>query len=349
MPAENPTVSIVVPNYNYASALAHCLRAATAQSYQPTEVIVVDDNSTDDSVAVAHSFGVRVLHTPRNSGVSTARNIGAREAIGDILFFVDSDVALAPDAVANAVAALSANPQAGAVCGVYEPTPMVPSTRIKEYRTLHHSFWMTASAGPIETLHTAMCAMPAAVFAEIGPFNERLRHSEDGEYGSRICAQYQVLSCPDVHGRHDHDATIGIVLSKVFHRTRLHIPLFVGQRGLRGEYATGSRAAGSMATVLALLTVALTALSPLWAAVPVVLIGLAIASDLDIYRYVLRIKGMRFLGYFALVQLAVNLFIAAGALAGLIQWITRTSFRHIYDTPVREPAQAGNDQFTGAA
>jgi glycosyltransferase involved in cell wall biosynthesis len=106
-----PLVSIIVPNYNYARTLRLCLRAIRAQTYEPLEVLVVDDCSTDNSAQIARSMGVRVVRTPHNAGVAAARNLGAEHAGGEILIFVDSDVAMNPDAVANAVALLAAEPR----------------------------------------------------------------------------------------------------------------------------------------------------------------------------------------------------------------------------------------------
>ena len=96
--SDKPLVSVIIPNYNYAKTLRLTLGSVRAQTYPALEVIVVDDGSTDDSIAVAESFGVTVLRTPSNGGCASARNLGVRHSSGEILFFLDSDVALAPTA-----------------------------------------------------------------------------------------------------------------------------------------------------------------------------------------------------------------------------------------------------------
>ncbi|GAB3845310.1 hypothetical protein GCM10029963_23440 [Micromonospora andamanensis] len=65
---KQPLVSVIVPNYNYARALHLCLDSLRAQTYPHLEIIVVDDCSTDDSVAVAEAHGARVTRTPYNGG-----------------------------------------------------------------------------------------------------------------------------------------------------------------------------------------------------------------------------------------------------------------------------------------
>ncbi|HET8708738.1 MAG TPA: glycosyltransferase, partial [Candidatus Saccharimonadales bacterium] len=95
--------SIVIPVYNEADQLAACLEAIAAQTVQPLEVIIVDNNSSDDTVAVARLFPfVRILHEPRQ-GVVYARNCGFDAARGDIIGRIDADSRLSPDWVANVV------------------------------------------------------------------------------------------------------------------------------------------------------------------------------------------------------------------------------------------------------
>ena len=199
----HPLVSVIIPNYNYATSLPACIEAAQAQTYPAVEVIVVDDCSTDDSLALARASGARVLRTESNGGVSVARNLGADHARGEILFFVDSDVALAPDAVAAAVEILQSEGAPGAVCGMYEAEPMVPDTFVKRYRAIQQFVWFTEVDGPIPGLHSALCAIPTSVFREVGPFNTRLRWTEEQDYGFRLNQRYEVFTAGTLTGTFD--------------------------------------------------------------------------------------------------------------------------------------------------
>jgi glycosyltransferase involved in cell wall biosynthesis len=88
---KNKRVSVVVPVYNEEESLAACLEAIAKQTVQPHEVIVVDNNSTDNTVAVALRFPfVRVLHEP-HQGVVYARTTGFDAARGDIIGRLDAD------------------------------------------------------------------------------------------------------------------------------------------------------------------------------------------------------------------------------------------------------------------
>ena len=99
-------VSIVIRNYNYGNYLPDALDSALAQTHASTEVIVVDDGSTDLSQDVLASYGasIRVVYqTHRGEGAAVNAGFGA--ARGDIVIFLDADDVLAPDAAARVAAA----------------------------------------------------------------------------------------------------------------------------------------------------------------------------------------------------------------------------------------------------
>lgn len=112
--AGDPLVSIVIPAYNYAEYLAEAIDSALAQRGARTEVLVIDDGSTDDTPAVLAAYGDQILvHRQTNAGLSAARNVGARLASGELLVYLDADNRLHPDFVARSVDALREHPTAG--------------------------------------------------------------------------------------------------------------------------------------------------------------------------------------------------------------------------------------------
>jgi CDP-glycerol glycerophosphotransferase len=102
-----PKVTIVVPVYNVERYLALCLQSICAQNYKNLEVILVIDGSTDNSLAIARKFQSKLdLHILEqdNAGLSAARNAGVRAIEKtDYLMFLDSDDALAPQALHSMV------------------------------------------------------------------------------------------------------------------------------------------------------------------------------------------------------------------------------------------------------
>jgi len=105
-----PLVSIVVNNYNYAPFLRQSIESALAQEYSRTEVVVVDDASTDGSPDIIRSFGNRIVAVlqDRNGGQAAALNAGFSASKGALVIFLDSDDYLYPTAVARAVSARKA-------------------------------------------------------------------------------------------------------------------------------------------------------------------------------------------------------------------------------------------------
>ncbi|MFF3441215.1 glycosyltransferase family 2 protein [Streptosporangium sp. NPDC002721] len=337
-----PLVSVVVPNYNYATSLELCLRALQEQTYRPIELIMVDDGSTDDSVAVAERLGVRVVHTERNMGVAGARNLGITHARGEILVFVDSDVAAYPDAVEVAVGMLAADPRLGAVCSIHDPEPLIRDSLVEEYRALQYYYWTASSEGPISFLFPAMVAMPRHVYDEVGPFNTRLRETEEVDYGHRLTQRYDMVLTSKVRSRHDHDDELSKLLRKLFKRGRARVPLYARRKRFARGFETSNRAGGSLAALAALATLPALAFGPAGAALPALALAVSILADLGMYRFVLRRRGPIFLLYYGAVHFVVNVTIAAGVAAGVAQWLCSARFRGLYDSDLlARPSAAG--------
>lgn len=110
-PVERPSVSIAITNYNYARFLRTCIDSALGQTYPDVEVIVVDDVSIDGSREVIASYGEKVKQCfrERNGGHAAAFNTGFEVSSGNIVFFLDADDFLYPEAVSEAVDAFEAD------------------------------------------------------------------------------------------------------------------------------------------------------------------------------------------------------------------------------------------------
>jgi hypothetical protein len=102
-------VSIVITNYNYGRFLSRCIDSALAQTHSKTEVVVVDDASSDDSREVIRSYSDRVITVllADNSGQGAAFNAGFGACHGDVVLFLDADDWLYPDAAARVSGAVA--------------------------------------------------------------------------------------------------------------------------------------------------------------------------------------------------------------------------------------------------
>lgn len=106
-----PSVTIIIDNYNYGRFLDEAITSALQQTYPCVEVIVVDDGSTDESHTIIGRYGDRIIPILKpNGGQASAFNAGFARSQGDIVIFLDADDALLPDTVARVVQAFQCRP-----------------------------------------------------------------------------------------------------------------------------------------------------------------------------------------------------------------------------------------------
>ncbi|HSM57577.1 MAG TPA: glycosyltransferase, partial [Candidatus Sulfomarinibacteraceae bacterium] len=109
-------VSIVINNYNYGHFLRDAIDSALQQTYDPLEVIVVDDGSTDDSHAIIEAYGERIIPIfKENGGQASALNAGFARSQGEIVIFLDADDVLHTAIAEKVVAAYTDAPEAARV------------------------------------------------------------------------------------------------------------------------------------------------------------------------------------------------------------------------------------------
>lgn len=176
------TVRVVIPTFNRAASVGRAVTSVLDQSYEPLEVVVVDDGSTDDTAQVLATLAdprLRVLRQP-NAGVAAARNAGAADAAdGTLLTFLDSDdealpgwiemfVGLARGSRVVSSAMLYVGPDGSA--DPVLPQPLGPSYFNQEGLFLAGAF-----------------ALPVALFREVGGYTEGLAYSENTDLAIRLC------------------------------------------------------------------------------------------------------------------------------------------------------------------
>lgn len=182
----SPHVSVIIPCYNGALFLKATLDSVFAQNYADFEVIVIDDGSTDGTRHILKEFGdrLRVVST-ENRGVSAARNLGTKMALGALIQYLDADDLLRPNALASRVQALK-----GIVYGVAlsEWQEMRETAPGQYHFSAHGRPNFDALADPEESIFAGFWAPPAAVMytreivARIGGWNEKLPVIQDARF-----------------------------------------------------------------------------------------------------------------------------------------------------------------------
>ena len=153
----------------------------------PDEIIVVADGDTDGSWRVGEEFGAKVLRIPEPQGPAHARNLGAQAAQGDILFFLDADAVIYPDAIRQIETAFSNHPQLAALFGSYDDEPG-ENNFLSQYKNLFHHYVHQNSQEEASTFWSGCGAIRRKVFMELGGFDESYTKPciEDIELGYRL-------------------------------------------------------------------------------------------------------------------------------------------------------------------
>lgn len=176
-----PRVSVVIPLYNRANLVGRAVACALAQEPAVTEVIVVDDASTDAPEAALEAIEdsrLRMIRHPENRGAAAARNTGVKAAAGEVIAFLDSDDLWLPGKLAAQLDVLDTDGDSALIaCSGYsitrphrrEPQRVVPDSKIGPNRMI----W-GCDLSPGSTM-----LVRREAFEQIGLFDERLRRFED--------------------------------------------------------------------------------------------------------------------------------------------------------------------------
>lgn len=196
-----PTVSVVVPCYNYRDYLPDAVVSALDQEGLDVDVLVVDDASTDDSVEVARALAaadprVDVLVHEENAGHIRTYNDGLAKATGDYVVLLSADDMLAPDALTRAVALMEHHPSVGLVYGYARsftdrPAPAPTGTRSWSVWPGHQWLRWSARTGRC-FLSSPEAVMRREALFQTDLYDPRLPHSGDLDMWLRTAARWDV-------------------------------------------------------------------------------------------------------------------------------------------------------------
>jgi len=183
-----PTVTCIIPVYNGERFVADAIRSVLAQTMPPSEIVVVDDGSTDTTASVVQSFGTAVRYMRQdNLGPAEARNAGIRMSTGEMISFLDADDLWHADKQERQLLRFRENPDLEVVFAVGE------NVAFDESSNFNPDHWPAPKFSP--------CTMLArrATFDRIGLFDTELRLGEDTDWYLRMMMRkvpYELL--PDI-------------------------------------------------------------------------------------------------------------------------------------------------------
>jgi polysaccharide transporter, PST family len=188
-----PLVSILIPAFNAQEWISETLQSAISQTWEPKEIIVVDDGSTDQTLAIARQFESNYLHvvTQNNQGAATARNTAFSLSHGEFIQWLDADDLLAPDKIAIQMEAADQCRNKKILFSSRFGKFMYRPQRAKFLPTalwcdLSPIEWLIRKMGQNIYMQTATWLVSRELTEAAGPWDERLLGDDDGEYFCRV-------------------------------------------------------------------------------------------------------------------------------------------------------------------
>ncbi len=208
------TVSVVIPAYNSAAYIAAALDSVLAQSHPVSEIIVVDDGSTDATPQIVAGYPQVKWVSQDHRGPSVARNSGIRHALCEYVAFLDSDDIWQPDKIEKQLTALAAHPSAAFSfstltsffrrdAGDVSNQPYMPE-ELRAWLGARSVEAGRAFGDVYSLLLRANCVLTSSVLVrrsallEAGLFDESLRHGEDHDLWLRLARRWPAVFITDV-------------------------------------------------------------------------------------------------------------------------------------------------------
>ncbi|MEQ1728960.1 MAG: glycosyltransferase [Vicinamibacterales bacterium] len=318
-------ISVIIPAYQSRGSLPRCLAALRASTLLPADVVVVDDGSTDGTGELAGAAGATVVPVPAGPlGPAAARNRGAAHAGGDILLFLDADVAVHADALARIADCFRDHAEVAALFGSYDDEP-TERTLVSRYRNLLHHHVHQHGREDASAFWAGCGAVRRAVFEAVGGFDERFTHPsiEDIEFGSRLRdGGHRIWMRPEIQATHLKRWTLRSVLrSDIFDRAIPWSRLIVRRGALPDDLntATSGRVSAAASWVLvAAGGLGLATRDGRWAFVALTAFAVLQVVNRSLYRLLLRKGGLPLLGAGVALHLVYFLYSSAvfAAIAG---------------------------------
>ncbi len=199
-------VSIIIPCRNGAQWLAEAIESCLGQSWTNREIIVVDNGSSDRSLAAARHYEPAVVTLQcQRPGASAARNVGLQRARGDFIQFLDADDVLDRDKIAAQLERFASVPPGSVATGAWARFQHSPHEAVFSaepvWADLAPEEFLIASWRGGGMMPNFAWLTPRAVIDRAGPWNERLSLNDDGEFFSRVAlASAGIVFCGDARG-----------------------------------------------------------------------------------------------------------------------------------------------------
>ncbi len=313
-----PHISLIVPVHNSAATLRVCLEHAFSSSFSDFEVIIVDDCSSDSSAQIAGSFPCKVISLTKNVGAGVARNIGVKRSSGEILYFLDSDTVMMPDALAHTAKTFQDHPEYAAAFGSFEKES-IPDNFVSAFKNLRHHYTHQTSGEEASSFCAGFGAVRREAFLRVGGFDARWRYMEDVDLGYRLHrAGYRIFLDKDLRSIHLKGySLVSLIRSDLRDRAIPWTRLMLEQRIFQNDLNTKTNNVASVPLSFALL--AALAWPRLWPLAPVLAL-LLLFLNRDFLGFLNHERGFWFAAKSAAMCWLGYLYSGVGAVAGVFAY-----------------------------
>jgi GT2 family glycosyltransferase len=292
------SVSVLVPVHDGGEKFRRCLASLNTSSLSPEEIIVIADGDTDGSWQVAKDSGAQVLRFPLAGGPARARNFGAVKARGEILLFIDADVAIRPETIGQVITAFDREPDIVALFGSYDDEPGERNF-LSQYRNLLHHYVHQQGRQEASTFWAGCGAIRRDVFLSVGGFDESYNKPsvEDIELGYRLRkAGHRILLCKSLQVKHLKRWDLVSMLKADFSQRALPwTEIILRERNCINDLNTGMSGRASVLMTLLLFSSLLASFwQPLALTAAAILAFMLLILNAGLYRFLQRKRGIRF-------------------------------------------------------
>lgn len=211
-------ISIIIPVLNSERSIRDCLNAILDQGYprEHYEIIIIDNGSTDKSIEIIKQYPVKLLFEKRAHNSYMARNLGIKQAAGDIIVFLDADCIPQENWMINLITPFVSS-DVGVVAG--EVFSAKPTNLIQGFYSYTNFLQQENKVDDgIRALATANIALRKEIFTEIGLFDETFRWGGDNDFGLRIQQEtdYRIIFLKIASVEHSHRHSFKGLLKHAF-------------------------------------------------------------------------------------------------------------------------------------
>ena len=334
----NHTISLIIPCFNCEKTIINCIKSIYNGEVLPQEIIAVNDNSTDNTLKILEKLKsqfreIKIFNTKENLGPAKARNLGAKKAKYDFLFFVDSDTEL--DKKTIKIFKRHCN-KYDAIVGIYKELPLNRGY-VPFYKSSFYFYLFKDQKIITYDQFSASCAgINKKVFWNLHGYDEWFKPGcdlENEEFGHRIVKNnYNMVLMPEIQVAH-HFPYFLKMIKTFFLRTSLWMEMFLVRKKFSTAAGTAGMGSACVSLTISLFTLFLAYFNYLFLVFSALFLIIFLKFYFPFYYYIFKNYNLKVFGIIFISIISSNA-ISLGAFWGLLKVVLNQSdlynrFKHI--------------------